>query len=228
MFIEIIKVIVTLGVFVKASLEDLKTREIQDKLWLLMLSLSIPLNIAQYVQQPFDLTFAILQFVLIFVLATLMYYLLGFGGADCKALICLSLMFPTYPQIFEFTTKGLIFALTVLTNSVIVAPLIVVYFFVKNAVKGDFAKTMFIGYKVKIDDIPKFHKLLEWVENDGKVVISLKGKEFNDDVVRKLKKVGVREVWVTPALPFIIFMTFGFVVAVTIGDVMFIILNRLA
>ncbi|WP_187286416.1 A24 family peptidase [Archaeoglobus profundus] len=204
----------------------MKTREIDDRIWLFMIALAIPLNVIQYIQEPFNLTFALIQFVLIFILANVMYYLLNFGGADCKALISLSIMFPIYPEIFEFTVKGFIFALSVLTDSVIFAPLISLYFFVRNALKGDFAKTMFIGYKVKIDEIPKFHNLLEWVEN-GKVVRSLRGIEFDSKVVEELKSLGVKEVWVTPALPFLVFMTFGFIVAVTLGDLIFLILNRI-
>ncbi|ADB57347.1 Peptidase A24B, FlaK domain protein [Archaeoglobus profundus DSM 5631] len=226
MLVETVKVLVTLLIFIRASIEDLKTREIDDRIWLFMIALAIPLNVIQYIQEPFNLTFALIQFVLIFILANVMYYLLNFGGADCKALISLSIMFPIYPEIFEFTVKGFIFALSVLTDSVIFAPLISLYFFVRNALKGDFAKTMFIGYKVKIDEIPKFHNLLEWVEN-GKVVRSLRGIEFDSKVVEELKSLGVKEVWVTPALPFLVFMTFGFIVAVTLGDLIFLILNRI-
>ncbi len=224
--IEIVKIVLTLAILIKASLEDLRRREIQDKLWLVLMILSIPLNVFQYLKDPFDLKFAFLQFSLIFILANFMYYVLRFGGADCKALICLSLMFPTYPQFFEFTVRGLIFSLSVLTNSVIVAPFISIYFVIKNALRRNFAKTMFIGYKVRIDQIPKFHNLLEWVEG-GKVVRSLRCIDFDEHVVRKLKDMGIEEVWVTPALPFIVFMTFGFLVAITFGDVMISILKFL-
>lgn len=222
MLIEILKVALTLCIFIKASLEDLKRREIQDKLWLILIFLSIPLNFIQYTQQSFNLAFVLLQFLLTFAFANIMYYLLNFGGADCKALICLSLMFPIYPQIFEFTVKGFIFSLSVLTNSVIFAPFIAFYLFIRNALNRNFAKTMFIGYKVKIDEIPRFHNLLEWVEGD-RVVRSLRCVDFDERIVEDLKRFGVEEVWVTPALPFIVFMTFGFIVAITLGDIIFLI-----
>jgi preflagellin peptidase FlaK len=224
--ITIAKVLITLFVLVKASWHDLKTREIPDSLWLIMIFTSIPLDVLQYVIDGFDLVFAVIQFVVIFVLANVMFYLLGFGGADCKALICLALMFPTYPKLFEFTTPGFIFALSVLTNSVIVAPALPLILAIRNAIKGDIGKLMFIGYKVDIDDIPKFHNLLEYVKN-GKVVKSAKGVELNDEMIIELKKLGVRRVWVTPALPFIVFMTFGFVLAVTVGDVLITILKQI-
>ncbi|WP_457550743.1 A24 family peptidase C-terminal domain-containing protein [Archaeoglobus sp.] len=226
MLVEIAKVLVTLLIFIRASVEDLKTREIDDRLWLIMIALAVLLNVIQFIQKPFNLIFAVVQFVFIFILANVMFYLLNFGGADCKALISLSIMFPYYPKIFEFTVKGFIFALSVLTDSVIFAPLIALYFFVRNALRGHFAKMMFIGYKVKVDEIPKFHNLLEWVEN-GKIVRSLRGIEFDENTVNELKRRGVKEVWVTPALPFIVFMTFGFVIAVTLGDLIFLILSRI-
>lgn len=221
---EIVKVVATLLILLKASIEDLRSREIDDRLWIVMVLIAIPLNVLEYLVKHFDVIFAFVQFVIMFAFANVMYYLLRFGGADCKALISLSIMFPTYPVLFPWVVKGLIFALSVLTNSVMFAPFMVLYFFVKNAVKGDFSKLMFIGYKVEIDKIPKFHNLLQFVK-DGEVVYTLRGIEFDERIVEELKKAGVKYVWVTPALPFIVFMTFGFVFAVLIGDVIFILLS---
>ncbi len=224
--LSIIKVLVSLALLIKASLEDLRSREIDDRIWIAMVSLAIPLNVIDYFLRPFDLTFAFLQFAFVFILANMMYYLLNFGGADCKALISLSVMFPYYPKILPFTVKGFVFAFSVLTNAVIFAPFISLYFFFRNLVKGDVSKLMFIGYRVKVDEIPKFHNLLEFVE-DGKIVRTCRGIEFDDKIVEDLKRLGVEEVWVTPALPFIIFLTVGFVMAVTVGDVVFAILNAI-
>jgi len=226
MIIDVVKILITLFVLVKASWHDLKTREIPDNLWLIMIFTAIPLDVIQYLLEPYDLVFAVIQFVVIFVLANVMFYLLGFGGADCKALICLALMFPTYPKLFEFTTPGFIFALSVLTNSVIVAPALPLILAIRNAIKGDIGKLMFIGYRVDIDNIPKFHNLLEYVKN-GKVVKSARGVELSDKMIAELKQLGIRRVWVTPALPFIVFMTFGFVLAITAGDVLITILKQI-
>ncbi len=222
--LEILKVLVTLLILLKASVEDLKTRMIDDRLWIAMLLVAIPLDVLEYFVKPFNLIFALIQFSIIFAFANVMYYLLRFGGADCKAIICLSVMFPTYPVLFPWVVKGVIFTLSVLINSVIFAPLIAFYFFLRNAVKGNFSKLMFVGYKVSIDKIPKFHNLLQFVR-DGKLVYSFSGVEIDKKSIEELKELGIKEVWVTPALPFIVFITFGFVLAVVFGDILFALLK---
>ncbi len=222
--LEILKVLVTLLILLKASVEDLKTRMIDDRLWIAMLLVAIPLDVLEYFVKPFNLIFALIQFSIIFAFANVMYYLLRFGGADCKAIICLSVMFPTYPVLFPWVVKGVIFTLSVLINSVIFAPLIALYFFLRNAVKGNFSKLMFVGYKVSIDKIPKFHNLLQFVR-DGKLVYSFSGVEIDKKSIEELKELGIKEVWVTPALPFIVFITFGFVLAVVFGDILFALLK---
>lgn len=222
--LEIIKVLITLSILLKASIEDLKKREIDDRLWIFMITSAIFLNTVEYIFQPFDLIFALIQFGIVFFYANIMYYLLRFGGADCKAIICLSIMFPTYPILFPWIVKGIVFTLSVLINSIIFAPIIALYFFIKNAIRGNFSKLMFIGYKVNVDEIPKFHNLLQLVK-DGRVVCTIRSVEFNEKIVDDLKRLGKKDVWVTPALPFIVFITFGFIVAIVFGDILFAILS---
>ncbi len=226
--INLIKVLITLAIFIKASIHDLKEREVPDELWVLMVILGVILDVVQYFIKPYNILIAILQFIIIFALANFMFYVAGFGGADAKALIALSVMFPVYPKIgmFPLLNTGIgIFAFSVLSNSVIVAPVLALMMFVRNLKEKD-GKLIyrFIGFKVEADKIPKFYNLLEYVDENWKVVRVVRGIEPDESMLKRLKEAKkkgiVDRVWVTPALPFLIFMTAGFVVAVVLGDIL--------
>jgi preflagellin peptidase FlaK len=225
--IDLLKVLITAVIFIKASVHDLREREVSDELWKLMLAVAIPLNVVQFIFEGFDLVLAVVQFVLIFLLANFMFYVAGFGGADAKALIALSIMFPVYPKILTLPllNKGFgIFAFSVLANSVIVAPLLALVMFVRNVLHWESGRLIyrFVGYKVDVDKIPKFHLLFEFIDENGRLVRTIRAIEPDEDTLRRLreaKKNGIIDrVWVTPALPFLVFMTAGFFVAVIFGD----------
>ena len=223
-----IKVLVTLVILIKASIYDWKFREIPDSLWIILIAFAIPLNAIQYIFFPhnYNLLFLIIQFIIVLGITVIMLFL-GFGGADIKALIALSIMFPIYPNvwIFPILNEGFgIFALSVLSNSLLVAPAIALGLFFRNVLRREKGKIIyyFIGYKVDVDNIPKFHNLLEYIDENGKIVSVIKAVEPDDEMLKRLKdaknKGVIDKVWVTPALPFLIFMTAGFVVAIVLGD----------
>ncbi len=226
--IDLVKVVITFIILLKASVHDVRTREVPDELWLYMIFAGLILDVIQYIQRPYNILLAIVQFVLIFALANFMFYVAGFGGADAKALIALSIVFPIYPHIYVFPllNEGLkIFAFSVLANSVIVAPLLALIFFLRNIrERGCKFVYRFIGYRVPADRIPKFHNLLEYVDERGNIVRSLRGIEPDENMLRRLVKARrggkIDRIWVTPALPFLLFMTAGFLISVILGDLM--------
>ncbi len=226
--INIIKVLITLAVFTKASIHDLREREVPDGLWVFMVISGIFLDAIQYFIDPYNVSIAILQFIIIFALANFMFYVAGFGGADAKALIALSVMFPIYPRIgmFPILNTGIgIFAFSVLSNSVIVAPILALIMLIRNLKERDGRLIYrFIGFKVDADRIPKFHNLLEYVDENWNIVRVVRGIEPDELMLKRLKEAKERgivdRIWVTPALPFLIFMTAGLVVAILMGDLL--------
>ncbi len=228
LIIDLVKIFITFIIFIKASIHDLREREIPDKFWIAMVISGLILDAIQYFIEPYDLMLAVIQFILIFALANFMFYVAGFGGADAKALIALSVMFPVYPDIgtLPLINKGVgIFAFSVLSNSVIIAPFLALCFFIRNVRERDGRLLYrFIGVKVDADRIPRFYNLLEYVDEDGKLVRVVRGIEPNEAMLRRLKEAKekgiIDKVWVTPALPFLVFMTAGFVVSVVFGDVL--------
>jgi len=124
------------------------------------------------------------------------------------------------------------FAFSVLLNPLLiefctVTPIVLL----KNIIAGRICMYSFIGYKVPVNRIPRFHNLLEYVDENGKIIRSVRGVEPNEDILNRLmgaREMGVmREVWVTPALPFLFFMLIGFLSAMTVGDIAYLIVYEI-
>lgn len=225
--IEPIKIFLTLLFLLKACEMDLRERRVPNKLWRNMLLVLIPLNVIEYFMEPFDLVFAAFQLVFVFAFCYALYYLGLYGGADAKAIMVLAVAFPTYPSflVFPLLNHGLgMLAFTTLANSVLAAPFLVIILLLRNALSGNLEfPYCLIGYRVDAKAIPRFHNLLEYVEG-GKVKRRLRSVEPNEEMLKELRRAAdaglIKEVWVTPGLPFLCFITVGFVIAVGIGDLL--------
>lgn len=184
-------------------------------------------------------------------LSVALFYAGAFGGADAKALICLSLALPSYPTYLLQPPQNIvspIFPIIVFTNAVLLAALTVVYAVLRNLAwksrneKGLFEGlekesigrkilTVLCGYKVKITQLEKVEHLYpledfnmtETGESRRRLLIFPKDEEREGIVERILKAASEgkleEEVWVTPGLPMLIFVTAGLIVALTFGDI---------
>lgn len=208
-----------------ASYSDWKTREVDDKLWILFSSIGIALNLIDlsFQYSPQILMLIIISISLISLISFMLYYLGFFGGADAKALIAISLIIPLYypyKYIHPFTS------LTSLTNGAFLTLSLPITFFILNMIRilhgekiflgfenDKFWKKLlvcFLGYRAKKVEKGQFFMSLQTVVNGKKVfhISLLKDEEF----------VSGQDVWVTPGIPLLIFITFGFLLTVTFGD----------
>ena len=146
----------------------------------------------------------------------LIFYAGGFGGADAKALMCISLALPVYPNHFLPQPPGLfspIFPLTIFTNSVLLGALSVFYALFRNLLWtarnsgslfegletesfGRKIMALFSGYKVKVSKLEKGHMYpLEdvYVNDEGerkrKLLVFPKDEEREEIVARILENV---------------------------------------
>lgn len=194
-------------------------------------------------------------------LSVALFYVGAFGGADAKALMCLALALPVYPnvlaEIFGFNASFMmiIFPLTVFTNGVLLAALTVVYSVLRNCLwkahgdsrslfaglesesSGRKAIAFLTGYKVKASALEKGHMYpLEDVtakEENGEVVrrlLLMPKDEQAEDIVKRVVKASqegkiANEVWATPGLPLLIFITIGLIIALVLGNLVWIILR---
>jgi len=231
--LELTKVLIVFCFLLYACHLDLKSRTIPNKVWKFMLVATIPITTYQVYEMAFlnamILIFAAIGVIFMAVFAYVLYRINAYGGADAKALICLAIIFPFYPKIgaFPLINSGFeIFAFSVLANSVIFAPLMMIALLIRNLSREGFRGFLknplyyIAGYRIPVEKI-RFHNLFEFVDEKGKLRRVRRGIEPNEEIIHRLKKYGLKEVWVTPALPFIIFITFGYACAVVIGDLIF-------
>jgi preflagellin peptidase FlaK len=203
-----------------ASWSDYKTREVSNSVWILYAPLAFALTFAELLlyEDSSTMLFYGISFGLIAAFSIMLFYSGGFGGADAKALMCLALALPFYPEPLLKPLSGEIspisktfFPVSVFSNSVLLAATSAVYMFLRNIVwhkrtgrkifeeghkkesLGKKAVTLITGYKVSVDKLKKKWHLypLEDVEENAEVkrkLVILPRDEDRDAMVERLEK----------------------------------------
>jgi len=185
----------TLLCLLYATYTDIKTREVPNTLWKFMLGTASLFAIYTFYHHDGFLFYA-LSLTITFILSYLLFTYDLIGGADTKALICIAAILTTVP----------FFALSVLVSAIVLALSVPIGLFVTNVRNLSWHETwkncrlVLIGYKPC--RVPKFSRLLFNSETG----------EFSKRGFEITKK--VEDVWVTPEVPFMVFILAGFVVCV--------------
>lgn len=164
-----------------------------------------------------------------------------FGGADAKALMIAGLLVPLFPNplisqpaTVAPVTDILPFAVNVLMNSALFSVVVPVIIAVRNLRAGEFRGLAgFIGYSIPVDDLPK---KFVWVrdptfgearEEERAIETSEDDRRRREAITAELKSRGIRRIWVTPQIPFLVVMSLGVLGALLAGNVPFDLLFRL-
>jgi preflagellin peptidase FlaK len=257
---DIARIATCLVFFIYASWSDWKKREVSNKVWLIMAPVASALTAVQFiVYNPYLLELFAISFGITAALSVALFYVGGFGGADAKALMCLALALPVYPnvlgEVFSFSASFMmiIFPLTVFTNGVLFAAFTVVYSILRNCLwKVHDERDLFVGlegesfgrkvmafltgYKVKASSLEKGHMYpLEdiTVNEKGETVrhlLIMPKDEQSEEIVKRVVTASregkiAGEVWVTPGLPLLIFITVGLIIALVFGNLVWILLR---
>jgi preflagellin peptidase FlaK len=168
---------------------------------------------------------------IMFVLLILMYQFdVIKGGADAKALIALALVFPSYPVFLQFPiiaipdsliTIAFPFSLVILFNAALLSLIVPLGLMILNLGRRDLKfPAMFFGYKMAIHDVKrKFVWPMQRVE-EGLVRFRYLPKEDEDfdQVLEQLANAGEKSIWVTPKMPFLLFITASVVLSAVVGN----------
>jgi len=203
--------------------------------WLIFVVMSAP---AYAVEEPYQLPLTV-SLVMIFVLMVLfeLFYMFDVikGGADAKAIICTAVLFPWYPEIVsslpiirptvDIASTFFPFALSVLFVAALISLLMPFYFLFENISAGNkISLRSFFGLKIPISDVEKrFVWLMEWVEG-GKLMFSARKPRPSESLsadLAALQALGLKEVWVSYKIPFIIPMTMAILFVLIVGNPLF-------
>jgi hypothetical protein len=223
-----------------STYKDVRTREIHDIVWISFGFIGLILNIYDFSTGNLVFTEIIFPVIFMGVLGLLLNYFSLFGEADILALITVVFIQPQ-PPLFLVQSQGWkppFFAFTILSNTALIGLISAFMMFFKNMlllIKGEdlFERHPEIGKLKKIilfisgsnmtlEEIkgPPFHYPLEFPESTEKIKLK---PDFNDDnyafeVFNKLKKTGLRRVWVSATLPYIAVIFLGYIVSISFGD----------
>ena len=213
-----IRVLFALVMLSSATIIDIKKREISDLMWIIFGAISIILLFFEenIVQALFGVGFSLIVSPLVLIL-----WRFGlFGGADALGLIVLSALAP-----MATFSDSAISPFSILVNSALMSVTPMIINFTRNSIRilrkedifQDFDEptskkifAMFLGYKSKN---PKYSFSLETqVGKKKRLNIALHHSDTAEYCTTP-------NTWVTPGLPFMIFILSGFILQLIFGDI---------
>jgi len=225
---------------VYASYTDVRRREVSNLVWIVIGVSGILFATVELFIGSLSL-FQIFKSLIAGAIFAFLFYILNFGGADVKAVISLALLFPGYPYLSLFhlclPVTGIpplgIFLFSMITNAILITISAPLTLFLYNLFRRDLSPLMFIGWRVRIANLKakKHYKLMHQIEarvkpEEWKYVWG--GVEPREEILSHLddleRKGKIKKVWITPELPFIVYLTAGFFTALLYGDFISVIL----
>ncbi len=216
--ISYVRILLALVMLSSATIIDIRKREISDLMWIIFGAISVVLLFFEpdLIEATFGVGFSLIVAPLVLVL-----WRFGlFGGADALGLIVLSALAP-----MATLSGSAVSPFTILVNSALLSISPMIINFIRNSILilrnndifHDFEETkskkifaMFLGYRSKN---PKYSFSLETqVGNKKRLNIALHHSDTAEYCTTP-------DTWVTPGLPFMIFILGGFVLQLLFGDV---------
>jgi len=243
--LEALRVLLGVAMLSYASWRDIKTREVSDITWIVFGSLGLLMDAYEVATGRLNLLYTAGPILLSTVLSFLLGYFGLFGGVDFKAFVILALLQPYPPRLITpaLAVTSVIYPLTIFSNSALAGASFAFVLLFRNLYAAQRGLSLFVGHesaplwrkfimlisgmKVRLDLVrgPPFQYPLEIPidedSNSRKLILmpDIEDDEEALEIFEKMKNSGVEEIWVSHTLPFIVFILFGFISALIIGDI---------
>jgi len=231
-----------------SSWQDIRKREVTDRVWLFSYPAALAILSARLLTQNSSWSL-IVGSVAAAAIVSLALPLLGlWGGADGKAFLCLALMNPIAPALDSPTSHIVnpLFPLVVFSNAYVASVSSVLYAIQRNLrtrplhelfdgleEERSFRKiaAFLTGYRIPVNKLKSkpFIFPLETIHRQGSSISRHFSFEMSvdTDVQKELEEIEALTnsgllrgtIWVTPGIPFLVFLTIGLVVSLALGDV---------
>lgn len=231
-----------------SSWKDILTREVPDEVWLVAYPVGLVLIAVRLIVQTSSWWLILLSVASVIVISLVLSYLRLWGGADAKGFICLAIMNPLVPALGGSLSHIVdpLFPLVVFSNSYIASLASVVYPIKRNLQTRPLHElfagleteslphkmvAFLTGYRVSVGELESKTYLfpLESIDRQGSTlrrrfkfglsVDSDRPKELGE--IKALADSGLLHgtVWVSPGLPFLLFITLGLALSLLLGDI---------
>lgn len=240
-----------------ASILDIKSREIPDKVWLIFGGLGAMLTAFELLDTPASArtAFSIHYAVGILVVSAIGYatYRAGlFGGADPKALVAIAIILPSYNAgLFAFHDFA---AISIFSNALIASTTAMLYNIIRNSLavargvpifegmnsEGRMKRALAFAVGFPSSSPGRYMFAMEAVDDSGNRKFRFNPANYHDfapdeELQQEQQRLEEKEegkrrktkTWVTPALPFIVYIAVGFAINLVVGD-LFALLFKLA
>ncbi len=151
MTVEWASLALTFAVLIAASISDLKTREVSNRVWLVYGPLALLLFIGRIVTSSVDAPIFLVSSLATIVVAFLLFQFGVMGGADSKALMCIGLALPVAPGVVTAFWQPPIafypFPIAILANSFLLSMALAVFILIRNLTRGISARGLFRGFE---------------------------------------------------------------------------------
>ncbi|MCD6563583.1 MAG: prepilin peptidase [Thermoproteales archaeon] len=236
-YIDIIKTTIILLLFAVASYMDIKKREIDDKVWIIMFILSFPITIYEIIVFKIYLSRIWLLIYLISLSMGILfsyglYKLSLIGGADAKSMIVLSIV-----EIPKFGVYGVLPSLSIFINSILMSLTFMIFIVSRNIFLLLKGVRIFESYENSLlEKIIAFFTLTpvikdEIKKNPYKYMVAVKridkGKRIDiririsSDEVINLSDFTGKYIWVSYLMPMILYIMIGYLLYKLIGCIIF-------
>jgi preflagellin peptidase FlaK len=204
-----------------AAARDLRSRSVSDWLWVCFGLVAAVLYIAD---PPANLFLAMLSVAITGIVAFAVYRLGLFGGADSLALFVLALLVPSYSGSLSGTASPL-FPLAVFVNALALSACQVVINATRNLVSWSQKRELFSGFEGESVARKAVAFMVGYRSANPTFSFPIEvgagaGRRF-DFAIKRAEDAEYekgKDVWVTPGLPFLLYLLAGLVVALLVGD----------